>query len=609
MKILVNGKQAVMKEGSSFEYHSENPLFTDAEDYSMDIEFPMKDCPQNILIFGALHVKGVDISTVSFPCEIITASFDKTGILTITEVGSEVVKGQFLEGMSQQNFAFALPSTYITDIDFSDYDGTDGTQESYDRFMGAGWGNMIVYDENKQNFIYFQQGAAGAGGYTCRHIYLYHLLYLVALKCGYTLDDAALRTVPMYTKICIVNTGYVVWDRHGYDAFPSLARSLPHWTVRELLDEVGKFFGCVYEIDSISHKIMFKSYKQLTSTGQGGQRITLTVIDDFGVEMTDEDAKYKGNVKLKIADEADPEKLNMCPWLFDKHYLYSVSTYTSAVFRGILKAAEWSQSAGVQALSWGDRTLYYLSDLDAYAVLTKIKEYMAEGAGEFDPPNAICAEYEIINQWGDFREGDELGICPCPLKVKRLGNEPNTDASQGSSYPTLGYAYKVPVISIPKDRQFEFWDREAPVDPILDVLKDGEFEEVEYFKKLFVVIHSGTMDKRGYYLNTRKLEPEGTDDIMPHGDFSNDDLNYSGPVHEYDYNLCPSDPSILAISDLPRVDETKLYRYKFLSKTLPDPKAIYVIQGKEYACLRITAHFTVDGMSDELEGEFYEIVG
>ena len=75
MKIIVDGKQAVMKEGSSFEYHSENPLFTEAEDYSFDIEFPMKDCPENILIFGALHVKGVDISTVTFPCEIITASF------------------------------------------------------------------------------------------------------------------------------------------------------------------------------------------------------------------------------------------------------------------------------------------------------------------------------------------------------------------------------------------------------------------------------------------------------------------------------------------------------------------------------------------------------
>lgn len=57
------------------------------------------------------------------------------------------------------------------------------------------------------------------------------------------------------------------------------------------------------------------------------------------------------------------------------------------------------------------------------------------------------------------------------------------------------------------------------------------------------------------------------------------------------------------------VDESKLYRYKFLSKTLPDPKDIYVIKGKRYACLRLTAHFTVDGMSELIEGEFYEIVG
>ena len=35
MKILVNGREAVLKANASFEYVSENPLFTEAEDYTI----------------------------------------------------------------------------------------------------------------------------------------------------------------------------------------------------------------------------------------------------------------------------------------------------------------------------------------------------------------------------------------------------------------------------------------------------------------------------------------------------------------------------------------------------------------------------------------------
>ena len=151
MKILVNGREAVLKANASFEYVSENPLFTEAEDYTMEIPFPMKDCPQNISIFGPLHVKGVDISKVSFPCEIQTDAFVKSGILTITSVSDTEVKGQFLEGMSQQNFASSLPDVYLTDLDFSQWDGTKGGWENFPDFSKVydSQGYVIGWKANK----------------------------------------------------------------------------------------------------------------------------------------------------------------------------------------------------------------------------------------------------------------------------------------------------------------------------------------------------------------------------------------------------------------------------------------------------------------------------
>ena len=52
MILTINGQQAALKKGSSIEYVSENRIFTDADDYSMEIELPLADCPQNIDIYA-----------------------------------------------------------------------------------------------------------------------------------------------------------------------------------------------------------------------------------------------------------------------------------------------------------------------------------------------------------------------------------------------------------------------------------------------------------------------------------------------------------------------------------------------------------------------------
>ena len=66
MILTINGIQAALKKGSSIEYVSENRLFTDADDYSMEIELPLADCPRNLGIFGHLTRKDVDMGDIFF---------------------------------------------------------------------------------------------------------------------------------------------------------------------------------------------------------------------------------------------------------------------------------------------------------------------------------------------------------------------------------------------------------------------------------------------------------------------------------------------------------------------------------------------------------------
>lgn len=42
LNIIIDGKQAVLKEGTSFEYTIDNILFTGADSYSMTITLPIK---------------------------------------------------------------------------------------------------------------------------------------------------------------------------------------------------------------------------------------------------------------------------------------------------------------------------------------------------------------------------------------------------------------------------------------------------------------------------------------------------------------------------------------------------------------------------------------
>ena len=70
MKIFVEGKEAFLKKGTSFEFIAENRLFSGSDEYTLSITFPIVDCPRNRAIFGLLYRKDVDIEKVNFACEL-----------------------------------------------------------------------------------------------------------------------------------------------------------------------------------------------------------------------------------------------------------------------------------------------------------------------------------------------------------------------------------------------------------------------------------------------------------------------------------------------------------------------------------------------------------
>ena len=117
MTLTINGIQVALKKGSSIEYVSENRLFIDADDYSMEIELPLADCPRNLGIFGHLTRKDVDMGDIFFDAVLQDTNFFKRGAVVITGICNESVKVQFLERRSYQNFFPRFDETYIDELD------------------------------------------------------------------------------------------------------------------------------------------------------------------------------------------------------------------------------------------------------------------------------------------------------------------------------------------------------------------------------------------------------------------------------------------------------------------------------------------------------------
>lgn len=70
MQIYVNNRLAALKQGTSFEYVSENRMFSGSVGYTLTITFPLKDCPENIAIFSHINRADVAAQKVIFDYEI-----------------------------------------------------------------------------------------------------------------------------------------------------------------------------------------------------------------------------------------------------------------------------------------------------------------------------------------------------------------------------------------------------------------------------------------------------------------------------------------------------------------------------------------------------------
>ena len=603
MQIYVNNKLAALKKGTSFEYVSENRLFSGSDGYTLTITFPLRGCPENIAIFGHINRADVAAKKVIFDCEIRDRGFYKFGSITITEISETEVKTQFLEGRSEQNFDKTFDKVYINELDLGApsityKSGISPANAWYPENSGCKcvalpWvndysGNIQnkaehIIDDAVQNRSHYEWSADTTG--LSWQPYLIYITKKICEAVGYSPDFSKWEDSEEYKYLLICNTLPFAWYMPGF------ANALPHWTVEEYFEKLELFLGGEFDFDHRGKRISF-AFTQTTLAGKQPVQLENIVAEhSTEVKVEEENCEYAEQKNLVYKDcDHEMWKFYSCDW-FIKGWQNRVVRYKSMM--ELLQAnkgyATWRGQHGRENRI--DKLLY-AEDCDAYfvirAVSRQIQVEMRAGriyvyylykcrlqpvnlfGGRIvsDDEDADSQEIEFVPAWIDDTE-DKYGRVLF-LSFSAYDEDNNTTSEDDSDHPFMQTHTVSSLAAGERDKKAEYYDR------------------------IYVGFWDGSQNTMG------KLPRPWVEDIEIMDDWSNFSyLHFSLRINNGQQNRRRIIHNIE-----PKMKTT----FKFLADTIPDVRAVFFIKGKKYLCEKITATFTENGMSQLLKGVFYPIV-
>lgn len=634
MNITVDGQKAYLKEGTSFDFISENSLFTGSDSYTLTISFPLKDCPQNMAIFGRIHRKDVDKEKISFDCEIRDKDFYKVGSLTVTGIDEVEVKTQFLEGRSIQNFEDTFDEIYLNELSLG-----YNTNRSIDDVTPANaW---VAYPDrndvalpwvnntsgNLQNEVVKENGVFvwKRGQVLSYQPYLIYILKKICQQIGYSYDFSQIENSEMkYLLIC--NTLPPAWGIWNY------AIALPHWTLTEFFEELEKLLLGEFKINHGDKSITFEFTKVFILNRQ--TEYIDKVVNEYTTEVSQEnDCEYVGLMNVKYAENNNRFwPYRDCQWYIREHASEATVFSTLAA---LLTFAQTLKESGVYTYQSGGRTmgkyirgyeensdghkLFYAEDVDEYFIMfcydsvevatTSIREdtyHWYKYFNRLEPVNqfgklevekeADDIEIKIVPAWIDETE-EELGRCIF-LECGEMGSVMAWDeGEQNNNTPSPygnGFGGARTGNSTVTD-ETDYNDGAVCQAKTGKAIEKGEKEESEeYFDKIYVGYWDGTNRDTG------KMPYPFTHTIETRNDFTSIAFPYTLSLERSTANY---DRKIMN-----EIDGKQKYNFSWLADNIPDVRTVFNIKGKNYLCEKITASFSEKGRSRLLKGVFYRLI-
>lgn len=609
MEIRINGKLAALKKGTSFEYVAENILFSGSDGYTLSITFPLRHCRENLDIFGHINRADVIAGKVIFDCEIRDKNFYKFGSITITEINDAEVKTQFLEGRSEQNFDDTFDDIFINELDLGSASGANDStpanawnpELNQMKCVALPWVND--YSGNIQNLAdYIVDNALQNKGHyqwnsECRgRSWQPYLLYITKKICeasGYAFDFSKWEEKEEYKYLLICNTLPYAWETGGF------ARALPHWSVAEYFEKLELFLGGEFTINHRAKTIDFAFTADTLASVPDVQ--LLNIVDEHTAEVTVEDDKCEyQEAKNLVYKECDHEmwKFYSCDW-FIKAWQNNIVSYASMTE---LLAANRSYRNWNGSNSRGSNMnkLLYAADIDAYFIVRSLSKTLVEKRDGWMPNiYAYTMELRPVNLFGgrivnERDDADEIEIEFVPAWVDETEDKYGRCLFLSFSGYDETDSTATSVRRDPAERKKEIDATLYQPIPLQSLAAGEQTKKAEYYDRIYVGWWDGALSSDG------KLPHPYVEDVEIAADWSNyRNVHFSLRINNRHINRRRVVHTIN-----PKVKKT----FKFLSDSIPNPRAVFFIKGKKYLCEKITATFSENGMSQLLKGVFYPIV-
>lgn len=104
LQLILDGRTAVIKKGTTFTITLENPALTDRGTYTLEVTLPLRGCPDNLRILGPLHRLETPLATDTHLTDggtfhlISPPAIDLTGTWRVTSLTDTEAKVQLTAG-------------------------------------------------------------------------------------------------------------------------------------------------------------------------------------------------------------------------------------------------------------------------------------------------------------------------------------------------------------------------------------------------------------------------------------------------------------------------------------------------------------------------------
>lgn len=570
MNLFINGKKAVVKAGSSFEYITENRAFTDSDAYTLSITLPIAGCRQNREIFGNMERMDFQSRAVVRDAYIVDGDFCISGVISVVEATESELKVQFLEGRSVQNFSADYDDVYINELNLGTYPTDLPDSPSYPTCdEGADYVPFQWVNDTAEGFLnnsidgisspVWSEDTQAEGKLS----YMPYLLFITKKICqavGFSYDFSTWEaSEDRFIIIC--NAIPAAWDT------PAIARALPHWSFPEFFAELEKFLVCEFDIDYKKRSVTMIYSKDVEAINNYVK--IDRVIDDFSSEVSYKDhlCKYRAAARIHFADRSDSQwKFDSCSWFIEfmmKDTKHVMSFETSEEYNEWYNENRGNFGDTIKDAARGSirGKLFHIKESDSYFIWQVVPA---------DPhyANAECRWRSVtLNRFSDYiydpdsEESVELKIVPARIDYLSW---------------TKGDAVFLGPAAYDETEEFDENEIRQPYGySILNKGNEGD-KATEYYDKLLIAIWDGN--------NSSSYQPCPAVDMR---------LSIKQRYKSYQNGIM--------------IKPKEKIKLKFLSDMIPDVRSIFHIRGRRYLCEKITATFNEDGMSQLMKGEFYPI--